>query len=545
MTRLLTFVLILSALLVRPVAAADPVPLLAVLEFDAPDQSATIDELMLVTNEFRGAVIATVGTRYKVITRENMEVLLPADQLKAAQCAENKCVAEIGRMLQSSHVMSGSMRKLEGEWVLTLEAYETNGGAALGTEQLYAGKVRELLGIIKKDAPSLVRRWLRLDAARADPQGGRVGQEQGFDIGAAEEVVVSVNSTPPGAVVMVDGRLACRATPCTKALPVGAHDFALSLEQYVEASRSVRVSRSERAVAFTLAPNFATYALTTVPEGLPLSVDGKPAGRAPLSLRLAPGAHTVLVQDGCWQELGEQVVAVRGEQKSVTITAVPRWSGVKLTAVDLDGNDLEASATVDGEELGTTPLTAKLPLCARQVRASLRGVVATAELSLREREVVPVQLRLKMPRTKPAAPVAVVPTVTAEKTPEGAVQRPQFALRAGLGGAAGIAGVAVEWRPSWWGLVAGTGYMPLGLGLTFGAPDNSGGFYADAHLVLLGRSVVYDPPKRGAAIGVTAGWDWRLGDGWSIKTGAGLGATSVDLQNRGGLLFDLSAGRVF
>ena len=61
MTRILTLLAALAvAVLARPVAAADPTPLLAVLEFDAPDQSATIDELMLVTNEFRGAVIATV-----------------------------------------------------------------------------------------------------------------------------------------------------------------------------------------------------------------------------------------------------------------------------------------------------------------------------------------------------------------------------------------------------------------------------------------------------------------------------------------------------
>ena len=38
---------------------------------------------------------------------------------------------------------------------------------------------------------------------------------------------------------------------------------------------------------------------------------------------------------------------------------------------------------------------------------------------------------------------------------------------------------------------------------------------------------------------------WRLGDGWSIKTGAGVGASSIEFQSRGSLSFDLSAGRVF
>ena len=46
--------------------------------------------------------------------------------------------------------------------------------------------------------------------------------------------------------------------------------------------------------------------------------------------------------------------------RTLRLAAEPRWAGLKVSAVDGAGNDVEASATLDGEPLGTTPLGAAL-----------------------------------------------------------------------------------------------------------------------------------------------------------------------------------------
>ena len=126
-----------------------------------------------------------------------------------------------------------------------------------------------------------------------------------------------------------------------------------------------------------------------------------------------------------------------------------------------------------------------------------------------------------------------------------------------MGGHLGLVGVGVEWRPSWWGVALGTGYMPLSGGLTFGSPNNGGGFYFDLYAVLHHPGLWRAPTNTGWGVGALTGWDWRFGDGWSVKTGAGYVYTSEGVapygtnwfdtysSDRLPFMFDLALGRVF
>ena len=64
--------LLLGGLVAR--AAPGPtLPMLAVLDIDASDQSLDAEEIFVLTDAIRGAVVSEVGQRYKVLTRETME----------------------------------------------------------------------------------------------------------------------------------------------------------------------------------------------------------------------------------------------------------------------------------------------------------------------------------------------------------------------------------------------------------------------------------------------------------------------------------------
>jgi len=397
--------------LVAPVLAAAPTPppLLAVLEFDSPDKSASFDELQLLTDAFRAAVIDTVGSRYKVLTRETMAELVPPERM---ECFAGKCAAEIGRMLQAPYVMAGNVRRLDGTYILTMEAYESIGGQALGSRQLEGERIRPLLVAVRERSPELVRKWLRLVAAPVvtpDPGGQERAINGGndFDMGAAEEVIAAFESEPPGAVVMVDGRMVCRSTPCTKSLSVGEHNVSMSLELYEDTARTVRLSKKDKRVSLTLPALFGTVEVDTVPAGLPVAVDGKVVGNAPQSLRLDPGQHAIVVKDRCWQETGEQLVVQRNARRSVRINAMARMGGLKLTAADEDGNDVEGSVEVDGRVVGETPLAVKLPVCSREVVVKAGARTWKQALSLREAQVSTVVAVLKKQASCPEGMVFI------------------------------------------------------------------------------------------------------------------------------------------
>jgi len=146
--------LMLTALPTR--AGAETLELLAVLDFDAPDKSLNPDELQVLTDAFRSAVVKAVGNHYKVLTRETMAELVPPERL---QCFVDKCAAEIGRMLQAPYVAAGTLRKLGTRQFLTIEAYESRTGRLLGSEQIRGASLDDLLDAIDARAQGLSRTW--------------------------------------------------------------------------------------------------------------------------------------------------------------------------------------------------------------------------------------------------------------------------------------------------------------------------------------------------------------------------------------------------
>jgi len=385
MVRFVFFLGVATLLGVLPTRAATaPLPLLAVLELEAPESDLSPPELLLLTDTLRGAVVEEVGTRYKVLTRETMMELVPASQMK---CFVDKCAADIGRMLQAPFVIAGNVRKLGKLIVLTIETYESMGGRLLGSKQLRVTTSEELFGRIETEMPKALRTWLRDEQAarpeRSAPEQGRVGAGSDFSPTAVEQVLVTFESTPAGAVVMLDGELACRATPCTKAASVGDHQVSMSLERYEPVTRKVTVSKIAKKVAFDLPANFAVVEVNTTPSNLPVKLDGKAAGRSPLKLTVNLGQHELLIDDACWQPLGERFNAERGATRKVQLEAVPRWAGLKVSASDSEGNDVEANLEVDGQPSGQSPATLKLPVCAKTLTVTMGGLTERRALSLK------------------------------------------------------------------------------------------------------------------------------------------------------------------
>lgn len=524
-------------------ALAQTPPLLAVLEFDTPDDALTESELAALTDAMRGAVKKEVGARYKVMTRETMIEIVPVERMR---CFAGKCVAEIGRMLQAPYTIAGSARKLGARKLLTVEAYESKGGQLLGSEQFRGSTPEELFDQLDKQARVLVRTWLNLGsgamaARQAVAETKLGGGNNDFDVGVGEDVVASFESEPTGAIVLMDGQTLCSQTPCSKTVSRGSHQVLMTMEGYDSVEQPFDVSATQRRVSLKLPANFALLSVETTPSGLPVTFDGKPAGTSPIKdKRVNARAHDVMVATPCYTDIGERIVVAKGEKRTVKIEAQPRWAGLRVSAHDDAGNALEAGIEVDGQPMGTTPKAVKLPVCSKEVVVRAPdGTTFRQALSLKEKEIAAINAT-SFPAASHPAPArgaaqpltpVMAPHETGSRVVEPPGTRPRFVARAGLGASLGVLGLGLQARlygPLNVGV--GTGSYLAGASIGYAKPE--GGLYVDAHAVLLrpglpvrllaGLDTLARFPG-GVGVGASAGWDLRPRERLSVKLGAGIG----------------------
>lgn len=105
---------------------------------------------------------------------------------------------------------------------------------------------------------------------------------------------VELLTEPPGAQIVVDGNssLAC-TSPCTLSLPSGRHTLTAQVNGYEIARRIFNVP-NDTSLFLPLIKNTGSLIVTSIPSGATVLIDGKAAGRTPLTLNLSLGTHRIV-----------------------------------------------------------------------------------------------------------------------------------------------------------------------------------------------------------------------------------------------------------
>lgn len=117
-----------------------------------------------------------------------------------------------------------------------------------------------------------------------------------------------------------------------------------------------------------------------------------------------------------------------------------------------------------------------------------------------------------------------------------------FAVRAGLGGLVGIAGIGVEYHHGLLGFAMGSGSHLLTGGVSIARQE--GGPYLDMHGAWVRTGWIGEQLHPGFGAGATVGWDLRIRR-FSVKAGLGAAWRSADTTGSGPLVVDLCAGAVW
>lgn len=109
----------------------------AVLEFSG-DGSLVAADLQFLAEKVRSAALKFLDNdEWKVITRENMLVMLDANAEDLAECV-GECEVETGRLIGANMVVAGSARIFGTRYTAIIRSYDTNSGELVGSEEVTA-----------------------------------------------------------------------------------------------------------------------------------------------------------------------------------------------------------------------------------------------------------------------------------------------------------------------------------------------------------------------------------------------------------------------
>lgn len=151
---------------------------------------------------------------------------------------------------------------------------------------------------------------------------------------------ISVDSTPAGASVYLDGSYKGQTPLELKYLALGTHAVRVEIENYADQEKSVDVKYKDTTkINFNLQPLPGKLAVTSTPQNASVSLDGKNAGKTPVyGFSVSPGSHSVSVSLSGYKTQAETVDILANQPKTLNFSLEPGATTVPLASGSVDAD---------------------------------------------------------------------------------------------------------------------------------------------------------------------------------------------------------------
>jgi len=389
--------LVLVFFLASSATAQTGKPKIAILDFlNNSGGAVKAQEVEYLAEVVRGAARSALPARqFILMTRNNILELLPPGRT-LGDCAGD-CAVETGRKLGARYVVTGEVTMFAHELRSVLQLYDTEEGNLLIQERVGGEGLSALEAQLESAAHKLLlplRSGHVSDVGSLGRAGPLGGGGQAWAPGGTAEVVVSFSSDPVGAWVEIDGQPVAE-TPCKRPLVPGVYQIGIKKVRYVAHTAVLKVEPGMQGVSVTLTPDFGWLTVSSDPAGLKVRIDGKQAGQTPLAkLELDTGVHDVLVVSPFYYDEGRRVVMGRGEHKRLAVSPVPRNGGLKVLAVDADGNAAAGKVIIDEVDFGETYAPLTVLIGPHRLQVTSQSGEWSGTVTITERELQEVQVTL-------------------------------------------------------------------------------------------------------------------------------------------------------
>jgi formylglycine-generating enzyme required for sulfatase activity len=181
---------------------------------------------------------------------------------------------------------------------------------------------------------------------------------------------VTIDSTPGGAEILVDGEVA-GTTPATVEILQGERQLMLQLDTFAPWEQALELNAGEPLDLGTVAlqPAAGVLALTSKPSGANVTLDGEFQGQTPLSLEVSPGrSHRLAVFKPGYRRYNGTVELPAAGRDSRTVNLK-----AQLGLVRFEISPADAVLRINGKPRGRGSQTLSLPAFEHSIEITLAG----------------------------------------------------------------------------------------------------------------------------------------------------------------------------
>ena len=381
--------LVAILLLIWSTVASAQTKLVAVLEFRGIGMDP---QMMMQLSEVArgGARSALPNTEYNITSRESMKSMLE-DMGKDLSDCNVECEVELGRVLQSDYVISGTIGKIDDMYILTLKLHDTLTGSLMGQKTLRDTDKFVLLDKTGPETKALVVENIALVSNQLTGKKVSVVFKSN-QFNSKTPTTILVGSTPVGS---------CSTASCTKDVPPGRFNVQFIQEGYAPENQTLDL-RADESFTISLRASFATLSIVTEPTKTNIRLEGPEGFETITSTQFnkkrldIPGKYTATVQDECFEPSGKYITVNPGDVKEQLIPLQPKQAGISVVVLNAKQEPVPADLIIGGTNVGTAPWQGAIPLCIDQLTVKYAGrkKVRRIKGELTEREIKEIEIQL-------------------------------------------------------------------------------------------------------------------------------------------------------
>jgi len=325
------------------------------------------EELEALTDEMRAAALKILPTDVFVLLKQDVVIKrLGGAENYIKECSQSSCIVNLGKKAQVDYVAQASVGKLGDKIRLKVELYSVRTEGMVGMLNGDAENVIDLLNIVKEKVPDEVFGKI--------PASGISGLQKAiaYELSGDKRYLALLSTEPSGAVLSFDGipSSSCAKTPCKVELHEGNVRIIASLEQYEIADTTISIKQNNQNIAITLKPNFGVLEIQPAYlEGIGnnrqwnLTINDKPYSLG--KIRLSPNRYAVKLSHECYENISFEAGINKGSHEVFDMAGniVLKKGGLDLSA-EADGEPVSEPVFVNGKQVGETPFSGAVPLCA-------------------------------------------------------------------------------------------------------------------------------------------------------------------------------------
>jgi len=307
-----------------------------------PSDGATgNDELEALTDEMRVAALKVLPTNDFVLLKQDVVVKrLGGMENYIKKCKESSCIVDLGKQAQVDYVAQASVGKLGNRIRLKVELYNVRTEGLVDMLSDDADNIRGLLAIVKKKAPEVFSK--------------------------IKSYLVNITSDPEGADLSFDVVSSRCTTPCKVELPASSVRITADLDEYETADTTISINQNNQRILIRMKPNFGFLEVKPAysdgigkDEQWSLTLNGQ--SFYSLENKLPADKYKGELSHRCYEDISFNIGVGKGKRQ---VFDMAKQVKLKKGGLVLKSENNGEPVFVNGKQVGKTPFSGSVPLCA-------------------------------------------------------------------------------------------------------------------------------------------------------------------------------------